>query len=126
MKSEIDTFLHYATAFETAYATDNWDEVRNCFAEDAVYEVEGGPPFGGKWMGREAVVAHLIESVNGFDRTFDERALGVVEGPEMRDGAVYVRWSGVYRRKGKADVPSNGSEYAWIQDGKIQRLKDTM
>ena len=45
MKSDVEVFLAYAAAFEVAYATDEWTKVRECFADDAVYEVEGGPPF---------------------------------------------------------------------------------
>ena len=126
MKSDVEVFLHYAAAFETAYATDQWQAVRECFAEDATYEVEGAPPFAGKWTGRDAVVDHLIESVNGFDRTYDERVLEIMEGPEIRDGAVYIRWGGVYKKKGQDDLRAEGTEYAWIEDGKVQRLKDVM
>jgi ketosteroid isomerase-like protein len=126
MKSDLEVFLHYAAAFETAYATDKWQPVRECFADDAVYEVEGSPPFAGTWKGGDEIVRHLIESVNSFDRTYDERALEVLEGPEMRDGAVFIRWGGVYKKKGQDDLRIKGTEYAWIKDGKIQRLKDGM
>jgi hypothetical protein len=126
MKSDIEAFLHYAAAFETAYITDQWQPVRECFAEDATYEVEGGPPFAGKWTGRDAVVDHLIESVNGFDRTYDARELQILDGPEMRDDAVYVRWGGVYKKAGQDDVRAEGTEYAWIENGKVKRLKDVM
>lgn len=124
--TDIDVFIRYAAAFEVAYATDDWSTVRDCFAEDAVYEVEGGPPFGGAWQGRDAIVDHMIESVNSFDRTYDERDLSVLSPPEMNDGAVLVRWGGVYRKKGQPDVRVEGQELAWIRDGKIARLKDIM
>src|SRR5688572_19035996 len=106
MKNDIEVFLRYAAAFEEAYATDQWDKVREFFAEDAVYEVEAPPPLGGKWTTRDGIVDHLIESVNTFDRTYDERVLGLTEGPEMKDGAVWVRWSGVYKKKGQPDLAS--------------------
>ena len=126
MRSDVEVFLHYAAAFETAFAPDQWQAVRECFAEDAVYEVESDGPFAGKWAGRDAIVDHLIESVNAFDRTYDERVLEILEGPEMRDGAVYIRWGGVYKKKGQDDLRAEGTEYAWIKDGKVQRLKDVM
>ena len=122
--TDLDVFVAYATAFEVAYATDDWSAVRGFFAGDAVYDVEAGPPFGGQWRGRDAIVDHLIESVNAFDRTYDERALEVLSAPSVKDGAVRMRWGGVYRKAGQADLRVEGEEYAWIRDGKIARLKD--
>jgi len=124
--SEIGIFGSYAAAFEGAYVSDDWTAVRDYFADDAVYDVEGGPPFGGQWKGRDAIVEHLVESVNAFDRTYDERLLEVIEGPEMRDGAVYIRWAVTYRKQGQPDLRVEGVEQAWIEDGKITRLKDSM
>jgi hypothetical protein len=123
---DIETFGAYAAAFEVAYVTDDWKPVRNFFAEDAVYEVEAGPPFGGSWKGRDAIVDHLIESVNGFDRTWDERLLEPLAGPEIRDGAVWIHWAVTYRKKGADDLRVEGTEQAWIEAGKIVRLKDAM
>ena len=124
--NDIEVFMAYVTAFEVAYATDNWSRVRDCFRADAVYEVDGGPPFGGTWRGRDAIVDHFIESVNGFDRTYDERSLEGLAGPHLRDGAVYIRWAATYRKAGQPDLRIEGEEEAWIADGKIARLKDTM
>ena len=124
--SDIDVFVRYAAAFEVAYATDDWSAVRDCFAEDAVYDVEASPPFGGSWKGRDAIVDHMIESVNAFDRTYDERDLAVLSPPTMKDGAVHIRWGGVYRKKDQPDLRIEGQELAWIRDGKIARLKDMM
>jgi hypothetical protein len=126
VRSDIQVFAAYAAAFEVAYLNDDWKVVRECFAEDAVYDVEAGPPFGGSWVGREAIVRHLVDSVNGFDRTYDERRLEALEGPDMRDGAVYIRWAVTYKKAGKPDVRVEGIEEAWIKDDKIVRLKDTM
>ena len=100
--TDLDVFVAYATAFEVAYATDDWSAVRGFFAEDAVYDVEAGPPFGGQWRGRDAIVDHLIESVNAFDRTYDERVLEGIGDVEMRDGAVHIQWAVTYRKK---DLP---------------------
>ena len=44
----------------------------------------------------------------------------------MKDGAVHIRWGGVYRKTGKPDLRIEGQELAWIRDGKIARLKDMM
>ena len=124
--TDIATFLRYADAFERAYASDNWEEVREFFAEEAVYEVEGGGPMAGIWKGRDLIVAHLMESVNQFDRTYDSRALSVTSGPEMRNGGVHVGWRAAYTKAGRPDVVVDGEEEAWFRDGKIIRLKDRM
>ena len=124
--NDIQAFSNYAAAFEVAYVNDDWKPVLECFAEDAVYEVVGGPPFGGTWHGRAAIVDHLIDSVNSFDRTYDERVLEPLAGPEMRDGAVYIGWAVTYRKKGADVLRVEGVEEAWLKDGKIIRLKDTM
>jgi len=97
--NDIQVFAEYAAAFEGAYLNDDWKAVRSFFAEDAVYDVAAGPPFGGSWRGRDAIVDHFVESVNGFDRTYDERLLEAVAGPEMREGAVYIRWAVTYRKR---------------------------
>jgi hypothetical protein len=121
---DIAVFANYAAAFEEAYASDDWSKVRDAFAEDAVYEAVAPPPFGGTWKGRDAIVAHLVESVNGFDRTFDERLLSMTAGPSMEDGAVFVGWSVTYRKSGQSDLAIAGEERAWIDDGRIVRLED--
>ncbi len=126
VSKDIQVFANYAAAFEGAYLTDDWKTVRECFAEDAVYDVEAGPPFGGSWKGRDTIVDHLIESVNAFDRTYDERLLEALAGPEMQDGAVYIRWAATYRKKGSPDLRVEGEERAWIEDGRIVRLLDSM
>ncbi|HYB99765.1 MAG TPA: nuclear transport factor 2 family protein [Candidatus Limnocylindrales bacterium] len=123
---DIASYANYAAAFERAYASDNWDEVREYFAEEAVYEVNGGAPFGGVWKGRDVIVNHLMESVNQFDRTYDKRELSVLSGPEMRNGGVHVGWTATYKREGKPDLVVVGEEEAWFRDGKIIHLRDTM
>ena len=124
--SDIEVFAAYAAAFEAAYATDDWSTVRSCFAADAVYEVVGAGPFAGTWRGRDAIVDHLIESVNAFDRTYDARILESLEGPELRNGAVHIHWGVTYKKKGQPDLRVEGDEDAWIDKGEIKRLKDTM
>lgn len=124
--TEVETFTAYAAAFEVAYQTDDWGDVRNFFATDAVYEVTGGPPFGGMWEGRNQIVEHLVEAVTNFDRTYDERILEAISGPELRNGVVHMGWAVTYRSVGKPDLRVEGVEEAWITNGKITKLKDTM
>lgn len=124
--NDIQVFAAYAAAFEGAYVTDDWSAVRQCFADDAVYEVAGSGPFAGTWQGRDAIVEHLMESVNTFDRTYEERLLEPLAGPEMKDGAVHIHWRVTYRKHGQPDISIEGDEDAWIKNDKIVRLKDTM
>ena len=124
--NDIEVFARYAAAFEAAYASDDWKAVRNSFADDAVYEVEGDNPFAGTWKGRDAIVDHLIESVNQFDRTYDERLLEATRGPEMQGDAVFIAWAVTYKKKGQPDLKVTGEERAWVKDDKIVRLKDNM
>ncbi|HYC53501.1 MAG TPA: nuclear transport factor 2 family protein [Candidatus Binatia bacterium] len=124
--NDVTTFANYAAAFERAYESDRWEEVRECFAEEAVYEVVGGGPLAGVWKGRDTIVNHLIESVNAFDRTYDSRELSVISGPEPRNGGVHVGWAATYKKAGQPDIRVEGEEEAWFRDGKIIRLKDTM
>lgn len=80
----IDRFVAYATAFEEAYAGDDWSKLTPYFTEDAVYHFLAAPPLGGKFEGRTAVFAQFKNSVNGFDRRFDTRKVDVLEGSNSR------------------------------------------
>lgn len=124
--NDIQVFAEYAAAFEVAVLNDEWQHVRKYFADEAVYDVAAGPPFGGTWKGGDAIVDHLVESLNTFDRTYDERLLEPLSVPEMRNGAVYIRWVATYRKQGQPDLRVEGEEEVWIEDGKIVRLKDTI
>ena len=84
----VKLFGEYAAAFERVYQNDEWAELEPYFTEDAVYEIEGGPPFGGRAAGRPALLAHLEKSVNAFDRRFPRRSLQLLEGPTLRQGQV--------------------------------------
>jgi len=66
-------FIEYAIAFEQTFSDDNWERLEPFFAEDAIYTVTGGPPFGGRFDGREQLLEQLRSSVNDFDRKFEVR-----------------------------------------------------
>ncbi|MCA9773478.1 MAG: nuclear transport factor 2 family protein, partial [Myxococcales bacterium] len=122
----IQRFLEYAAAFERGVEADDWDAVRPFFAEDAVYETVAPPPLGGRREGRERILAYFKESLDGFDRRFDSRALAVLEGPTERpDGSVWVRWSAAYRRAGAPDLTIEGEGTAEFAGDAIRRLVDT-
>jgi hypothetical protein len=120
----IARFGEYAAAFEVAFAKDDWSAVEPYFSEDAVYEILGGPPFAGKWEGRRAVLEYLKASLDAFDRRFETRELELLEGPELRDGAVWIRWRGTYRVADAPPFVMEGEETARFQGERIARLED--
>ncbi len=120
----IQRFGEYAAAFERAYASDDWSELGAFFTEDAVYEVPGGPPFGGRAEGRDAVVAHLRRSVNAFDRRFPSRRLELLDGPSLRGDRVWMRWRASYSGPGIPELVLDGEESVVFDGDRIRRLED--
>ena len=120
----IARFQEYAAAFEQVYKSDDWSLIEPYFTEDAVYEILGGQPFAGNHEGRDAVLAHLKRSVDGFDRRFETRELEILEGPEQEGSSVWLRWRGSYRSPGLPELVIDGEETALFEDGRIRRLED--
>ena len=120
----VKRFGEYAAAFERAYQSDDWAQLEPFFTEDAVYEIEGGPPFGGRAAGRSALISHLEKSVNAFDRRFPKRSLQLLEGPTLRDGRVWMRWRVTYSGPGLPELVLDGEESAAFDGDRIQRLED--
>ena len=96
----IDRFLAYAVAFEEGVKSDDWSVVEPFFTEDAVYETNNGPPFGGKREGRAAILAFFKQSLDEFDRRFDSREGDLLEGPTEKDGSVWIKFVATYRVAG--------------------------
>lgn len=117
-------FLEYALAFERVYRSDAWSELEAFFTEDAVYEVTGPPPFGGRHQGRAAVLAALRASVDAFDRRFARRAVEILDGPSLRDGGVRMRWRASYTTPGVPELCFDGDERAVFEGDRIARLED--
>ncbi|MCK6556752.1 nuclear transport factor 2 family protein [Candidatus Binatia bacterium] len=120
----LDRYLRYAAAFETAYASDDWNVLDPLFTEDAVYETIAAPPFGTVCNGLAAIKAFFTQSVNGFDRRFDTRNVEIVEGPTERDGTVWIRWAATYTRAGLPALRMEGEETAVFAGDRIARLED--
>ena len=120
----VQRFGAYAAAFEKAYASDDWSLLVPYFSEEAVYEILGEPPLGGRHQGRDAVLAYFKQAVDGFDRRFDTRSLELLEGPEVRDGRVWLRWRAVYTRAGAPDLAIEGEATAEFDGDRIARLED--
>ncbi len=122
----IQRFGEYAAAFEKAYESDDWSVLDPYFTEDAVYEVLAPAPVGGIAEGRGKVYDHFKGSVDGFDRRFDVRDLQLAEGPELRDGKVWMRWKVTYRHPGVPEVVLEGESTTTFEGDRIARLEDRM
>jgi hypothetical protein len=120
----VQRFGEYAATFEKVFTTDDWSLLEPFFTEDAVYDVKPDGPLGGRHEGREAVFAALKQSLDSFDRRFDARELELLEGPELRDGAVWMRWRVTYRLDGAPELALEGEETAHFDDGRIRLLAD--
>jgi hypothetical protein len=117
-------FGEYAAAFERVYQSDAWALLEEFFTEDAVYAVHGGPPFGGRAEGREAVIAHLRGSVDAFDRRFPSRRLELLEGPTLEGDSVSLRWRVSYSGPGIPELVLDGEECAHFAGDRIRLLED--
>jgi hypothetical protein len=119
-------FAEYAAAFEETFADDDWGRLESYFAEDAIYAVTGGPPFGGRWEGRKQVLQQLRKSVNEMDRTFDERRLELLGTPTVGENSIKVRWRATYTKSGCPDVVVDGIERATFDGDRIRLLEDSI
>lgn len=100
----IANFAAYAAAFEKAFESDDWSVVEPFFTEDAVYEVSAAPPFGGRFEGREAVLAFFKEILDRLDRRFDSREIELLEGPRENGNEVWVKGAAIYRSEGVPEL----------------------
>ena len=119
-------FAEYAAAFEETFADDDWGRLKPYFAEDAIYAVTGGPPFGGRWEGRKQLLQQLRKSVNEVDRTFDERHLELLGTPTVGENSIKVRWRVTYTKAGCPDVVVDGTERATFDGDRIRLLEDSI
>ena len=118
-------YTEYVDAFEETFADENWDRLDQYFTEDAVYHVPGDPPFAGTWEGRSTLLDHIRESVNGFDRLFDERVpVEITDGPRSNGGQVEIGWKATYPKAGAPDLVIEGTEHATFEGDRIARLED--
>jgi ketosteroid isomerase-like protein len=122
--SSIPRFVAYAADFEKAYASDDWSVVAPWFTEDAVYEVDLDPPMGGRFSGRDAILAYFKAVLDGFDRRFASREVQLVEGPRESGDAVWLRGRAIYRAEGVPELSFELEETAHFTDGRIRRLED--
>lgn len=127
----IPAFAAYAAAFEKAYESDDWSVVEPCFAPDAVYEVGLEPPFGGRFEGRDAILAYFRRVLDGFDRRMGSRRVELLEGPREEGDSVWIRGRAAYSEApGLPALDFELEEIVWLtgEDAeggrRIRRLED--
>jgi hypothetical protein len=124
MTDVLARYLAYAAAFEEAFRSDDWSCVAPYFTEDAVYRVSGGPPIGGTWSGRDAVLAHFRDIVNLIDRRLDKRIQSAIAPPRVEGNVLEVQWRGIYGVAGAPDTEIRGIERAVFEGERIKLLED--
>ena len=113
--------MDVAKAYEKALFAGKMDEVAGYFTEDIVYWCAGGPPLGGEWKGRDAVIRSMNNREQGLGAAdwgyedvwrvwyeADERVIVEIRerswlksDPSGRDGPAHVRRAEV---QGTADL----------------------
>jgi ketosteroid isomerase-like protein len=124
--SLIPRFATYAAAFEDAYNSDDWKPIAPFFAQDAVYEIPGMPaPIGGRFEGRDAILAYFKRVLDGFDRRFATREVSLVRAPSEAGSAVSIRGRVVYTSPHAPSLEFELDEIATFDpEGRIVRLED--
>lgn len=122
--SSIPRFAEYAAAFEKAYASDDWSLVAPFFTEDAVYDAELPEPLGGRFEGRQAILAYFKRVLDGFDRRFASREVALLEGPTENGDTVWLRGRAGYTAAGAPDLELELEETAAFQGNRIRHLRD--
>jgi ketosteroid isomerase-like protein len=117
-------FVVYASAFEKAFATDDWSAVAECLHEDVVYEVPFDPPLGGRFEGRAAVLAYMMDILDRLDRCFEARIPELLEMPREEGDRVSFRGRVRYTSEGVPDLIFELDETLRFRDGRIVELID--
>ncbi len=127
MQDPLEVMLEYANAFEQTYVDDDWTRLAHFFAEDAVYEVRGGP-MACRLSGRDAVFAGMKKSLDGLDRRCDERHIELVDGPQVSDtdngGEVILHWRIRYQYGDAPPASFAGTTVTTVSNGVITELRD--
>ncbi len=120
----IARFQQYADAFEIFFEKDDPSILEPYFTKDAVYETKGPEALSGCHDGRPAVLGYFKQILDGLDRRFEKRELELREGPEERDGAVWMRWRVTYRAGDAPPLVMDGEETVEFEGDRIRRLED--
>lgn len=120
----MQNFLAYAGDFERTLADDDWERLRQYFAEDAVYEVLA-KSFGCRLSGPTAIFAGIKKSLDGFDRKFSKRDIEVTSGPEIIGDEMKMGWKVVYTKDGVPPFVLRGRSTVRYVGDKIVHLADS-
>jgi hypothetical protein len=122
--SILERFMAYAQDFERTYADDDWSRLDQYFTPDATYEVKNSP-FACKLEGRAAIFRGIKKSLDGFDRRFPKRELGLTAAPTVEGDTVIVPWTGTYERPGAPPLTIRGRSVARYEGDEIKALSDS-
>ena len=127
MDQTLQIFMDYAAAFEETYVDNDWARLIPFFAEDATYEVRGGP-LACKIAGREAIFSGLRKSIDGLDRRCTDRRLELTDGPSIVDtgeGAeLSIGWNAVYQYQEAPTMTLPGRSVFAVTEGVIVEMRD--
>jgi hypothetical protein len=119
----IQRFLAYAQDFERTYVDDDWQRLKQYFAEDAVYEVQNAP-IACRIQGCDAILAGIRKSLDGFDRKFDVRRIEVTSAPELLDDGLTVGWAGTYEKEGLPSFTMTAHTDVHYDGDRIKHMTD--
>jgi hypothetical protein len=122
--SILDHFMTYAQDFELTYRDDDWSRLEQYFTPDATYEVKNSP-FACRLEGRAAIFRGIKKSLDGFDRKFPTRTLGLTAAPAVEGDTVTIPWTGTYERPGAPPLTIRGRSVARYAGDKIKELSDS-
>jgi len=120
--SNISHFLDYAEAFESAFVSDDWGEVAECFAPDSEYIAIDGL----RAVGRDQIISAFRSSVDVIDRRFDESIVRPLEPQLREDGSLFMTWEIIFKKQGSPDLRVAGTGEATYDGGKISKLVDQL
>lgn len=123
----LQVFMDYAAAFEETYRDDDWSRLVPFFAEDASYEVRGGP-LACEISGRDEIFKGLKKSLDTLDRRCSDRKIDVTSGPEitvLEDGQeLSIGWHATYHYGEAPRAGFSGRSVVKVADGVIVALRD--
>ena len=120
----VDTFEHFAQAFETCIADDNWSRLARYLTEDATYINVGGPD--PKCEGRQAILAYLQADVERSDRRFDSRTLVALSPPSAAGSQLSRRWRCTYTLAGAPDLVVEGEARYRFRGNLIESIEEEL
>lgn len=119
----LSTFIQCAQAFEIAFITDDFSGLASFYTNDAVHTLTQCGPFGSsKKIGVDEIMEGFRLSVNTVDKRFDVRIPEILQGPEIRNGGIWMRFRLTFRRAGLPDLSVEGEHFQVFKNGKCIEL----